>query len=42
VNTPIDFHGTPAGPRWLAPTLGEHTAEVLREIGAPGGAPAVH
>jgi crotonobetainyl-CoA:carnitine CoA-transferase CaiB-like acyl-CoA transferase len=30
--TPADFHGTPAGPRFRAPTLGEHTAEVLAEL----------
>jgi crotonobetainyl-CoA:carnitine CoA-transferase CaiB-like acyl-CoA transferase len=35
VNTPVDFHGTPGGPRWVAPGLGEHTDEVLRELGRP-------
>jgi crotonobetainyl-CoA:carnitine CoA-transferase CaiB-like acyl-CoA transferase len=33
ISTPVDFHGTPATPRSLAPKLGEHTAEILREIG---------
>jgi len=32
VNTPADFHGTPAGPRWVAPALGEHTEEVRAEL----------
>ena len=31
--TPADFSGTPWAPRSLAPRLGEHTAEVLRELG---------
>ncbi len=30
--TPVDFHGTPAGPRATAPALGEHTEEVLAEL----------
>jgi len=30
---PVDFSETPADPRGPAPTLGEHTAEVLVEIG---------
>jgi crotonobetainyl-CoA:carnitine CoA-transferase CaiB-like acyl-CoA transferase len=33
VATPADFHGTPWGPRSAAPTLGEHTDEILAEIG---------
>ena len=33
VATPVDFHGTPAAPRSVAPELGEHTDEILHEIG---------
>lgn len=33
VNTPVDFYGTPAGPRGWAPELGQHTEEVLLELG---------
>jgi len=33
IASPADFHGTPGEPRWIAPKLGEHTAEVLRELG---------
>ena len=25
--------GTPARPRWMAPALGQHSDEVLRELG---------
>jgi crotonobetainyl-CoA:carnitine CoA-transferase CaiB-like acyl-CoA transferase len=32
-NTPADFHGTPTQARWMAPTLGQHSDEVLRELG---------
>ena len=31
--TPADFHGTPSGPSYRAPRVGEHTREVLDEIG---------
>jgi crotonobetainyl-CoA:carnitine CoA-transferase CaiB-like acyl-CoA transferase len=31
--TPVDFHGTPWKARWMAPTHGQHTDEVLRELG---------
>jgi crotonobetainyl-CoA:carnitine CoA-transferase CaiB-like acyl-CoA transferase len=31
--TPVDFDGRPPTPRWRAPLLGEHTREVLREMG---------
>jgi len=34
VAMPADFHGTPGGPRHVAPTLGEHTEEVLAELAA--------
>jgi crotonobetainyl-CoA:carnitine CoA-transferase CaiB-like acyl-CoA transferase len=33
VNTPADFFGTPAAPRGLSPELGQHTEEVLLELG---------
>jgi crotonobetainyl-CoA:carnitine CoA-transferase CaiB-like acyl-CoA transferase len=32
VATPADFHGTPAEPRSVAPTLGQHTEDVLAEV----------
>jgi crotonobetainyl-CoA:carnitine CoA-transferase CaiB-like acyl-CoA transferase len=32
IATPADFHGTPWAPRSAAPTLGEHTDEVLAEL----------
>ncbi len=31
--TPADFSGTPWTPRWMAPRLGQHTDDVLRELG---------
>jgi crotonobetainyl-CoA:carnitine CoA-transferase CaiB-like acyl-CoA transferase len=31
--TPVDFDGRPPSPRWRAPLLGEHTHDVLRELG---------
>lgn len=31
--TPVDFHGTPWKPRWMAPEHGQHTDEVLHELG---------
>lgn len=31
--TPVDFGGTPWAPRWMAPEHGEHTDEVLQEMG---------
>lgn len=33
VNGPVDFGRTPAGPRSVAPEVGAHTDEVLREVG---------
>jgi crotonobetainyl-CoA:carnitine CoA-transferase CaiB-like acyl-CoA transferase len=34
--SPADFHGTPAAPRFRAPRIGEHTRDVLDEIGRGG------
>jgi crotonobetainyl-CoA:carnitine CoA-transferase CaiB-like acyl-CoA transferase len=31
--TPVDFDGTPWAPRFMAPEHGEHTGEVLQELG---------
>jgi crotonobetainyl-CoA:carnitine CoA-transferase CaiB-like acyl-CoA transferase len=31
--SPVDFGGTPWRPRWMAPALGQHTREVLAELG---------
>lgn len=33
INSPADFHGSPTRARSLAPTHGEHTRELLRELG---------
>jgi crotonobetainyl-CoA:carnitine CoA-transferase CaiB-like acyl-CoA transferase len=35
--TPVDFEGTPWKPRWMAPAHGQHTDEVLRELGRGDG-----
>jgi len=32
IASPVDFHGTPAIPRHLAPGLGEHSQEVIGEL----------
>ena len=32
-SSPVDFHGTPWEPRWMAPEQGQHTDEVLHELG---------
>lgn len=31
--TPVDFSGTPWQARWMAPEPGQHTDEILRELG---------
>ena len=36
IATPCDFHGTPWAARSLAPKLGEHTAEILEQLGRGG------
>ena len=33
ISTPVDFHGSPWAPRGTAPSLGQHTTEVLVELG---------
>jgi formyl-CoA transferase len=33
VASPADFYGTPAQPRGLAPEVGQHTEEMLLELG---------
>jgi crotonobetainyl-CoA:carnitine CoA-transferase CaiB-like acyl-CoA transferase len=33
LSTPVDYYGTPGGPRFRSPRQGEHTREVLAEIG---------
>ncbi|HEY5887118.1 MAG TPA: CoA transferase [Acidimicrobiales bacterium] len=38
--TPVDFHGTPSGPRSIAPRLGQHTDEVLTELADRARGPA--
>jgi crotonobetainyl-CoA:carnitine CoA-transferase CaiB-like acyl-CoA transferase len=32
-NTPVDFAGTPGAPRAMAPSLGQHSDEILGELG---------
>jgi crotonobetainyl-CoA:carnitine CoA-transferase CaiB-like acyl-CoA transferase len=31
--TPVDFAGTPWSPRWMAPAHGQHTDQILGELG---------
>jgi len=33
IGAPVKFHGTPGGVKRPAPVLGEHTEEVLAEVG---------
>ncbi len=37
IASPADFHGTPWEARWIAPELGEHSTQVLRELGYSDG-----
>lgn len=33
LGSPVKFHGTPGGVRCAAPMMGQHSREVLRDIG---------
>jgi crotonobetainyl-CoA:carnitine CoA-transferase CaiB-like acyl-CoA transferase len=33
INTPCDFAGTPAAARGMPPEVGQHTDEILTELG---------
>jgi crotonobetainyl-CoA:carnitine CoA-transferase CaiB-like acyl-CoA transferase len=38
VATPVDFAGTPWEPRGMPPGIGEHTDEILAELGRDAAA----
>jgi crotonobetainyl-CoA:carnitine CoA-transferase CaiB-like acyl-CoA transferase len=38
VNSPVDYRGTPGGPRALPPELGQHTDEILAGLGRDAAA----
>jgi len=43
INSPVDYLGTPAAPRAMPPRLGEHTDEILAELGRdPATIAALH
>jgi len=43
INSPVDYLGTPASPRSMPPRLGEHTDEILAELGRdPATVAALH
>ena len=37
LRSPVDFAGTPWAPRAMSPEHGEHSEEVLRELGRDAG-----
>ena len=40
--TPVDFDGRPCEPRWMAPEAGDHTDEILGELGYDPAQIAAH